>query len=83
LIEECESELNDENESEVIKNVETRYRESPFVMKMRGTWANIPKNAWKEIVPIGIEMTSSCRAAETPNTMREEKDFEKPQLVKG
>jgi hypothetical protein len=52
-------------------------------MKMRGTWANIPKKAWKEIVPIGIEMTNSCRAAETPNTMREEKDFEKPQLVKG
>ena len=50
---------------------------------MRGTWANIPKNAWKEMVPIGIEMTNSCSAAETAKTMREENDFESPNLVKG
>jgi hypothetical protein len=71
------------NKNDAIRNTELRNIMSPLVMKMRGTWANIPKNAWKEIVPIGIEMTSSCRAAETPNTMREEKDLEKPNLVKG
>ena len=71
------------NKTNAIRNTELRNIMSPLVMKMRGTWANIPKNAWKEIVPMGIEMTSSCRAAETPNTMREEKDLEKPNLVKG
>ena len=56
---------------------------SPFVMKISGTCASIPKKAWKEMVPMGIDMTSSCKAADTANTIREEIDFERPQLVKG
>lgn len=79
--------LRDSKNSDVIKKTISRMSgnstASPLVMKMRGTWANIPKNAWKEIVPMGMEMTNSCRAADTPNTMREEKDFDKPNLVKG
>jgi hypothetical protein len=56
---------------------------SPFVMKMSGTCASIPKKAWKEIVPIGIDITSSCKAADTPKTVKEETDLERPQLVSG
>ena len=56
---------------------------SPFVIKISGTWASIPKKAWKEMVPMGIEMTSSCSRADTANTIREETDFDKPHRVKG
>ena len=50
---------------------------------MRGTCANIPKNAWKETVPIGMDITNSCRAAETANTINEDTDLDRPKFVRG
>ena len=52
-------------------------------MKIRGTCANIPKKAWKETVPIGMEITNSWRAAETANTIIEDTDLDNPRFVSG
>ena len=43
----------------------------------------MPKNAWKEIFPKGMEMINSCRAAETVKTTMEENDLDNPTLVNG
>lgn len=55
----------------------------PLVIKIRGTCANIPKKAWKETVPIGMEITNSWRAAETANTINEDTDLDNPRFVSG
>lgn len=50
---------------------------------MSGTCASIPKNAWKERMRKGVEMMTSCSAADTAKTRNVEMDLDTPRRVSG